>query len=148
MFPGLSGSWLAEPLDEWGPPEWQLSPLMPNWSAASKRVKKVHSICWYQSGHLLTRPEDRTILPGITRKLIFRCASQMELPTREARILKDQLVSADEVFVCSSAIEVLSVVRVDDQPIGDGRPGPITARLYDQIRRELGIGNPSQTDSF
>ena len=76
-----------------------------------------------QSGHLLTRTEDRTILPGITRKLIISCAAQMDLPTREARILKDQLMSADEVFVCSSAIEVVPVVRVDDQPIGDGRPG-------------------------
>jgi D-alanine transaminase len=94
-----------------------------------------------QSGHLLTRQEDRTILPGITRKLILSCAAQMELPTREARILKDELMSADEVFVCSSAIEVVSVVRVDDQPIGDGRPGPLTARLYDHIRKELGIGD-------
>ena len=99
-----------------------------------------------KSGHLLTRPEDRTILPGITRKLIFSCAAQMELPTREARILKDQLLRADEVFVCSSAIEVVPVVRVDDQPIGDGRPGPLTARLYDHIRKELGIGDPSQRD--
>ncbi len=55
-------------------------------------------------------------------------------------------MSADEVFESSSTIEVLSVVRVDDQPIGDGRPGPLTARLYDHIRKELGIGNQSQRD--
>ncbi len=94
-----------------------------------------------QSGHLLTRPEDPTILPGITRKLVLSCAERIDLPTRETPILKDDLISADEAFLCSTVIDILSVVRVDDQPIGAGRPGELTTALYRQMLEELGIAS-------
>ena len=90
-----------------------------------------------KSGHLVTHAQDRTILPGITRRLVLGCAKQIELPTRETRVLKEDLTASDEVFLCSTSIEILSVVRVDDQPIGDGRPGPHTTALYRQMMKQL-----------
>lgn len=94
-----------------------------------------------KSGHLVTHVQDRTILPGITRRLVLSCAKQIELPTRETRILTEDLTSADEAFLCSTGIEVLSVVRVDDQPIGDGRPGPHTTALYKQMMKQLEVSD-------
>jgi D-alanine transaminase len=37
---------------------------------------------------------------------------------------------ADEMWVTSSSKEVLAIVSLDGQPIGDGRPGPLFRRVY------------------
>jgi D-alanine transaminase len=44
---------------------------------------------------------------------------------------------ADEVFLTGTTTEVLGVVRVDDEAIGDGSPGPVTRRLYEAYRSEV-----------
>ena len=94
-----------------------------------------------KSGHLLTRAQDRTILPGITRRLVLGCAKQIELPTRETCIVSQDLASADEAFLCSTGVDILSVVRVDDRPIGDGHPGPHTTALYQQMMKQLEVSD-------
>ena len=40
-------------------------------------------------------------------------------------------------MLVGTTIEVLPVVRVDDRPIADGRPGPITRRLQAAFRRAV-----------
>ena len=49
---------------------------------------------------------------------------------------------AEEAFLTNSSWEVLPVVRVDGQPIGAGRPGPVArdllGRYRDLLRRECG----------
>jgi branched-subunit amino acid aminotransferase/4-amino-4-deoxychorismate lyase len=44
------------------------------------------------------------------------------------------LAEADEVFITSTTRPVLSVVRVDGKPVGDGVPGPITRGLEQRFR--------------
>jgi len=44
------------------------------------------------------------------------------------------LKSAREVFISSSVRELVPVVEVDGQPIGAGRPGPISAELLAAFR--------------
>ena len=51
-------------------------------------------------------------------------AGDLGLEAREARISRDHLYGADEVFVCGTAAEVLGVVDIDGRKVGDGRPGP------------------------
>jgi D-alanine transaminase len=36
----------------------------------------------------------------------------------------------NEAFLTSTSRHVLPLVRIDGQPIGDGRPGPVTRRLH------------------
>ena len=61
---------------------------------------------------------------------------------REVTMRLDHLVTADEVFLTSTGIEVLPVSGIDGKPIGDARPGPTTcdiARAYRRVLdRELG----------
>jgi branched-subunit amino acid aminotransferase/4-amino-4-deoxychorismate lyase len=42
---------------------------------------------------------------------------------------QDELRGADEAFLTSTIRGVMPVTRVDGAPIGEGRPGPITARV-------------------
>jgi len=46
-------------------------------------------------------------------------------------------MSADEVFITNTSIEVMPVVAVDRQPIGDGQPGMVTRRLAKLFKAEV-----------
>jgi D-alanine transaminase len=81
------------------------------------------------NGALLTAPASPAILPGITRGLILRLAQQTGIPVEEHVLKRDDLSRVSELFLTGTTSEILPIVRVDDRPIGDGKPGPITRRL-------------------
>lgn len=80
-------------------------------------------------GELHTHPV-REVLPGITRKVVIELAREMAIPVRERPVGIDEFKEAEEIFVTSSTIEVLPVVKVDDAIIGSGRPGWMTCSLH------------------
>jgi D-alanine transaminase len=81
------------------------------------------------NGALLTAPTSPAILPGITRGLILRLAQQTGIPVQEHVLKRDDLGRVSELFLTGTTSEILPIVRVDDQPVGEGIPGPITRRL-------------------
>ncbi|MDX1656140.1 MAG: aminotransferase class IV [Candidatus Competibacteraceae bacterium] len=93
-------------------------------------------------GELVTPPKDRRILPGITRDLVLELARGDGIPVREADIPAAELVLAEEVWLTSSTREIVPVSRIDDQPVGTGRPGPLFARV-----RELYQNHKDQSGS-
>lgn len=80
-------------------------------------------------GALLTPPLTDGILPGITRAVVLALAAELGVPARETPLLPFELRAADEVFLTSSVRGPIAVTTLDGLPIGDGREGPITARL-------------------
>jgi branched-chain amino acid aminotransferase len=80
-------------------------------------------------GALSTPPETSGILPGITRARVLELAADLALPVEQRALTLSELLKADEIFVSSTIREILPVVRVDDQPIAGGKPGPVTQRL-------------------
>jgi D-alanine transaminase len=80
-------------------------------------------------GAVLTAPNSPAILPGITRGLMLRLAAQAGIPVREQVLKRTDLSKVSELFLTGTTSEVLPIVRVDSQPIGEGRPGPVTRRL-------------------
>ena len=81
------------------------------------------------AGILSTPPRGPFILPGITRDLVIELAHRSNIPCVEREIRQVELLSADEVWMTSSTKEILPIVRIDGRDIGDGRPGPLHARL-------------------
>ena len=72
------------------------------------------------------------VLPGITRGVALELAEDLfEVVQRPLHY--DELATADEVFITSTTKELMPIVRIDDQPIGAGRPGPRTYRLLDHF---------------
>ena len=53
----------------------------------------------------------------------------------ERRITTEDLAGADEMFITSSTIEVVPVLRVDRRKIGSGRVGEVTQDLQRRYRR-------------
>ena len=47
------------------------------------------------------------------------------------------LLRADECFITNTTLEVMPVTTIDGQPVGNGRPGPITERLMQAYRNEV-----------
>ena len=72
---------------------------------------------------------DSGLLEGITRKTVMELAAVLESPLQERPISAAELRYADEAFVTSTAGGVMPVTVVDDSPLGDGNPGPLTLRL-------------------
>jgi branched-chain amino acid aminotransferase len=89
-----------------------------------------------KNGTLRTPPLQAGILPGITRELLFEIAASMSLPVRQDPLHAQDLLNADEAFITSTLKEVMAIARVDDRRIGNGRQGPLTARLHAAYREK------------
>jgi branched-chain amino acid aminotransferase len=81
-----------------------------------------------RQGVLKTTPHT-SILPGITRDSVLTMGRNMGGEVIEERFTRDELYMADEVFLTGTAAEVTPVREVDDRPIGNGCPGPLTRKL-------------------
>lgn len=73
------------------------------------------------------------VLLGITRQVVLEVV-EGHIPVILGPLTYADLVGADEAFLTSTTKEVLPVVEVDGQPIGTGRPGPVTAKTHELFR--------------
>ena len=90
---------------------------------------------WWRHGDVLSTPTTGPgVLPGVTRAVTWELAQAEGLEVREDRFPLSELEGADEVFTTSSVREVMPVISLDDAPVGDGRPGPVAARLQEALR--------------
>ncbi len=79
-------------------------------------------------GNTLLTPHDG-ILEGITRRSVMELArAQFELVEQALPVA--ELAQLDEAFIASTSKEVMPVVQVDEQQIGNGKPGPRTLLLH------------------
>ena len=78
---------------------------------------------------VVTTP-DAGCLEGITRESVFDLCSELGLAVKERRIRADELCSAQEVFMTTTAGSVMPVGTVDGAPVGSGGAGEISTRLH------------------
>lgn len=69
------------------------------------------------------------VLEGMTRQTVFDLAAELGVTARDADLTPAALRGADEAFLSSTAGGIIPVSRVDGEPIGVGRPGPLTTRF-------------------
>jgi len=87
-------------------------------------------------GVILSPPKSNLILPGITYDVVTELARANGLPLELRDVAGEEVRTADEIWVTSSSKEVLAIVTLDGRPVGDGRPGPAFARMY-QLYQEF-----------
>ena len=78
---------------------------------------------------LRTPPESSSILSGITRKSVVQIARDLGYQVNEVTFPRDEVYTADEVFLTGTAAEVTPVREVDNRKIGEGKAGPVTLEL-------------------
>jgi len=83
----------------------------------------------YRRGKLMTPPVSAGALEGITQASVAEIAADLGEPVVEANLLRSDLYTADEAFLSGTAAEIVPISSVDDRPIGDGSPGPLTRQI-------------------
>ena len=91
-------------------------------------------------GVIVTPPKSECLLPGITRDLVIDIARDNKLAHEERDIAENELLQADEIWLTSSTREVAPVVRLNEQPVGNGKAGPMWYKVvehYQQYKQAL-----------
>jgi D-alanine transaminase len=78
---------------------------------------------------LLAPPKSHLMLPGITYDVVLELATANHIPYRVREIHEEELQSADEIMLTSSTREIMAVTRLNNNPVGTGRPGKLCQRL-------------------
>jgi branched-chain amino acid aminotransferase len=68
-------------------------------------------------------------LGGITRANVLQVCREAGIPALEKNFSLTEVYSADEAFVTGTFAGLAPVRQIDGRVIGDGRPGPMLARL-------------------
>ncbi|MEQ9320843.1 MAG: aminotransferase class IV [Polyangiaceae bacterium] len=92
-----------------------------------------------RGGTLCTPALGVGILAGITRKALLATAEALDIPVEFASLTPSELYDVDELFLTSSIREVMPIVKVDGQVIGDGTPGAVTRDLHRAFRKRVGL---------
>ena len=82
-----------------------------------------------KDGVLYTPGIAHSLLDGITRHTVMTLAKDLGIEVREIAIPREMLYIADELFFTGTATEVAPIRSVDAIQIGNGKRGPITAKL-------------------
>jgi branched-chain amino acid aminotransferase len=82
-----------------------------------------------KNGVLITPPLVSSVLPGITRDTVIALAKRIGVRIEEARLPREILYIADEVFFTGTAAEITPIRSVDKIVIGTGARGPVTEAL-------------------
>ena len=78
---------------------------------------------------IITPPLSSSALAGITRDSIFELAKDRGYKVVIREITRSELYIADEVFLSGTAAEIIPIIRIDQNIIGNGKVGIITRKL-------------------
>ena len=91
-------------------------------------------------GSLRTHPCDNHILPGITRSVLNDLARGVNIALDETPIKASEIPRLSELFITGTTTDVMPIVRLDDAPVGTGKPGELTRRLQRVLNESLASG--------
>jgi branched-chain amino acid aminotransferase len=95
------------------------------------------------NGKLITPPLGASILPGITRDSVLQIARELGIEVLETSIQRSALYLADEVFFTGTAAEITPIRSVDRITVGEGRRGPMTAKLQEEFFKVIRAERPA-----
>ena len=91
---------------------------------------------WIVVGNtVVTRPADQGILRGITRTVLIDVIKAEGLTLDERPFTVAEALAAREAFSTAASLLVMPIVRLNDQPIGNGAPGLVASALRRHFHR-------------
>lgn len=88
-------------------------------------------------GNLVVPPSSNSVLPGITKRQVLELCASRGIAVVEKQLLLSDLHEVHEMFLTATPEEIIGIVRIDDQTIADGKPGPVTRQLQAEFRKSL-----------
>ncbi|MGB9716520.1 MAG: aminodeoxychorismate lyase [Thermodesulfovibrionales bacterium] len=94
----------------------------------------ISNIFFYKEKVLCTPSPDCGILEGITRGIVIEIAKREGLTVNEGEFSKEDIYSAEEVFITNTTLEIMPVSRIDNKeyPVGN-----IAKLLHKAYREEV-----------
>ena len=97
------------------------------------------NIFWIKDKWVFTPDASTGLLEGVTRSTIMRlCEEKLNLRVIAGEFKLQDLKFADEVFITSTSLEVMPVVKVDNFTINQGQVGPVALQLREELHRDMG----------
>jgi branched-chain amino acid aminotransferase len=90
-----------------------------------------------RDGVIATPTYASDVLGGISRLSAIQIARDLGYEVVPRDIARGELYLADEVFMTGTAAELTPLREIDDRPVGDGRPGPITLDVQREFEDAL-----------
>lgn len=90
-----------------------------------------------KGGVLRTYPASNYILSGITRQAVIAIAKDENIEVNLQPIGEHELYEMDELFFTGTTTDIQPINRVNDRPIGDGKPGLVCKRIQTAYKAKL-----------
>lgn len=88
---------------------------------------------------VIISPTARNILRGISRQTVIELAGEVGIPFVERDLQVYDVCNADEAFETTTPFCLMPVTKINNMPIGDGKPGPMCARLFELWSEKVGV---------
>ncbi len=92
-------------------------------------------------------PTSRNILEGVSLVTLREMAPELGLGWVEKELQPYDAVNADEAWLTSTPYCLAPCTRINDTPIGDGRPGPLFGRAMEAWSRRVGMDILAQIEN-
>jgi len=99
-----------------------------------------------KEGELFT-PTTGSALAGVTRGTVLEIADDLGIPARETTLQPYHAITADEAFFTSTGYCIMPIVKVNNIPLGDGKPGPIVRKLLAGWSKRVNLDIVAQAES-
>jgi len=86
-----------------------------------------------KNGTIYTHPDSNLVLPGITKIVVREICRELNIPLVEEGFAASELASMDEMMIVGTGSEVSPVIQIDNQMVGNGRPGPVTCLIQEKF---------------
>lgn len=96
----------------------------------------VSNLFFIRDGHVYTPDESTGLLPGVTRDFLIRLCKEMGLGLSTGLYRIEDVLSADEAFICNSIQEIVPVNQINET-VFSNVPGPITKQLQVRYGAEI-----------
>jgi len=90
-----------------------------------------------ENGVIRTRHLDHAILPGCTRAALMAELAEAGIPFETRAFSLAEMRRAREAFITSATSFVKPIIRIDGEPVGEGKVGPVVRRLFDIFARHV-----------
>ena len=133
-----------------------VSPMMAKWAARKQGYDEIllvdehgyvaegptTNVFWVDGQGGLCTPPEKHVLLGVTRRSILEIAKHDGLVVSETRVRPEELMNAAEVFLTGTSAGVWPVESIDSHAIGEGVPGPVSARLRERFQAVVSGDDP------
>lgn len=86
---------------------------------------------------LWTYPTGDFIHDNLIKEAVKEIAGANDVPLLEKAFTVDFALKAEEAFICDPENLIMPVVKIDRRPVGDGKPGKVTAALLEEFLKKV-----------